>query len=97
MAYQDGIGALVFVMLLSSVVEVVLVDLLLSVLWMRLLALTLGVLTLVAKGLPNKMIARQLFISEATVKSHLVHLFGKLGVDNRTAAVAAARQGGVIR
>jgi DNA-binding NarL/FixJ family response regulator len=55
------------------------------------------VLTLVAKGLPNKMIARQLFISEATVKSHLVHLFGKLGVDNRTAAVAAARQAGVIR
>jgi hypothetical protein len=35
--------------------------------------------------------------SEATVKSHLVHLFGKLGVDNRTAAVAAARQAGVIR
>jgi len=55
------------------------------------------VLTLVAKGLPNKTIARQLFISEATVKSHLVHLFGKLGVDNRTAAVAAARQAGVIR
>lgn len=45
-AYQDGIGALVFVMLLSSAVEVVLVDLLLSVLWMRLLALTLGLLAL---------------------------------------------------
>jgi len=55
------------------------------------------VLTLVTKGLPNKTIARQLFISEATVKSHLVHLFAKLGVDNRTAAVAAARQAGVIR
>ena len=55
------------------------------------------VLTLVTKGLPNKVIARQLFISEATVKSHLVHLFGKLGADNRTAAVAAARRAGVIR
>lgn len=55
------------------------------------------VLILVTKGLPNKIIARQLFISEATVKSHLVHLFVKLGVDNRTAAVAAARQAGVIR
>jgi hypothetical protein len=45
-AYQDGIGALVFVMLLSSAVELFLVDLLLSVLWMRLLALALGMLGL---------------------------------------------------
>jgi hypothetical protein len=45
-AYQDGIGALVSVMVLSSVVEVVLVDLVLSVLWMRLLGLTLGLLAL---------------------------------------------------
>ena len=45
-AYQDGIGALVFVMVLSSVVEVVLVDLLFSVLWMRLLGLALGLMAL---------------------------------------------------
>ena len=43
-AYQDGIGAMLFVVLLSGAVELVLADLLLSVLWMRVLALTLGVL-----------------------------------------------------
>lgn len=57
----------------------------------------LEVLGEVAKGLSNREIARALFISEATVKSHLVHLFGKLGADSRTAAVAAARAAGLIR
>ncbi len=46
------------------------------------------VLALVARGSSNKEIGRALHISEATVKSHLLHIFGKLGVDDRTAAVA---------
>lgn len=54
------------------------------------------VLSLVAKGLSNRAIAKQLVVSEATVKSHLVHAFTKLDVDNRTAAVAAARERGLI-
>ncbi|MGM0354018.1 response regulator, partial [Streptomyces sp. ECR3] len=48
------------------------------------------VLALVARGTPNREIARALFISEATVKTHLTHLYGKLGVKDRAAAVAAA-------
>ena len=40
---------------------------------------------------------RELFLSEATVKSHLVHIFGKLGVSSRTAAVSEARNRGYIR
>ena len=57
----------------------------------------LEVLQLVADGLSNKEIGRALFLSEATVKSHLVHVFQKLSADSRTAAVAAARQQGLIR
>lgn len=45
----------------------------------------------------NQQISRQLFLSQATVKSHLVHIFNKLGVDSRTAAVAAATNRGLIR
>ena len=56
----------------------------------------LDVLRLVAQGLSNRETAAQLFVSEATVKSHLIHAFGKLGVDSRTAAVAAARSAGLI-
>lgn len=55
------------------------------------------VLQLVAAGLSNDQIARRLFISQATVKSHLVHVFTKLDVDSRTAAVAAAVERGLIR
>lgn len=55
------------------------------------------IVTLLAEGLTNRQIARRLFLSEATVKTHLVHVFGKFNVDNRTAAVAAARAAGVIR
>ncbi|MFC4605428.1 response regulator [Rhodococcus kronopolitis] len=51
---------------------------------------------LVAQGLSNRAIAKELFVTEATVKSHLVHAFSKLGVDSRTAAVAAARERGLI-
>ncbi|ACV79944.1 response regulator [Nakamurella multipartita] len=55
------------------------------------------VLQMVADGLSNQGIAKELFITEATVKSHLVQVFTKLGVDSRTAATAAARQRGLIR
>ncbi|MCW4458950.1 response regulator transcription factor [Microbacterium sp. MPKO10] len=55
------------------------------------------VLDLVANGQSNRTIAKQLFLSEATVKSHLVHIFTKLGVSSRTQAVAAARERGLIR
>jgi DNA-binding NarL/FixJ family response regulator len=55
------------------------------------------VLSLVAAGLSNQQIAQQLFVSQATIKSHLVHIFAKLDVDSRTAAVAVARQRGIVR
>lgn len=55
------------------------------------------VLRLVADGESNSAIATRLHISDATVKSHLVHIFSKLGVSSRTAAVAAARDLGVLR
>ena len=56
----------------------------------------LDVLRLVADGMANKEVARALFISEATVKTHLVHLFGKLQAESRTSAVAAARAHGLL-
>ncbi|MGW4474937.1 response regulator [Nonomuraea sp. NPDC004354] len=55
------------------------------------------ILGLLAKGAGNKEIAKALFITEATVKTHLVHVYGKLGVDTRTAAVTAAVERGLIR
>ena len=55
------------------------------------------VLELVAAGLTNQRISQQLHLSQATVKSHLVHVFTKLGVDSRTAAVRAATTRGLIR
>ena len=55
------------------------------------------VLGLVSDGKSNRDIGRELFLSEATVKSHLVHIFTKLGVRSRTRAVAAARDAGTIR
>ena len=54
-------------------------------------------LELLATGLSNRAIAKKTFISEATVKTHLVHIYGKLGVDNRTAAISAATQRRIIR
>jgi DNA-binding NarL/FixJ family response regulator len=54
------------------------------------------VLGRVAKGASNADIAASLFISEATVKTHLLHIFAKLGVDDRTAAVMAALERGII-
>lgn len=52
---------------------------------------------LLATGMSNRAISRRLFISEATVKTHLVHIYEKLGVDNRTAAIAVAREQRIIR
>ncbi|QIK82222.1 response regulator transcription factor [Sanguibacter sp. HDW7] len=55
------------------------------------------VLVLVAEGLTNQQVSRRLFLSEATVKSHLAHVYTKLGVDSRTAAVTVARTRGILR
>ncbi|MBP1326615.1 DNA-binding NarL/FixJ family response regulator [Leucobacter exalbidus] len=54
------------------------------------------VLTLAATGAANREIARDLFVSEATVKSHLSHIFGKLGVDSRSRAIRVAGDAGLI-
>ncbi len=56
----------------------------------------LEVLKLVASGSSNREIGQTLLLSEATVKSHLVHIYDKLGVRSRTSAVAAARKQGVL-
>ncbi|KJL48509.1 Response regulator protein VraR [Microbacterium hydrocarbonoxydans] len=55
------------------------------------------VLELLADGLGNRELARALFVSEATVKSHLSHIYTKLGVDTRAGAVAAAIEQRIIR
>lgn len=57
----------------------------------------IDVLRLVAQGASNKEIAARLSISQATVKSHLIHIFDKLDVDDRTAAVTVALERGIIR
>lgn len=54
------------------------------------------VLRLVARGLSNAAVGRELFIAEATVKTHLLRAFAKLGVDDRTAAVTVAMQRGFL-
>ncbi|WP_344465882.1 response regulator transcription factor [Kitasatospora kazusensis] len=55
------------------------------------------ILGLLAEGLANRQISKRLFISEATVKTHLVHIYDKLGVDSRTAAIASGLTSGLIR
>jgi len=55
------------------------------------------VLGLVAEGASNVDVAARLHITDATVKSHLVHVFSKLGVGSRTAAVSEARALGILR
>jgi DNA-binding NarL/FixJ family response regulator len=57
----------------------------------------LEILGAVARGLSNRQIGHQLYVSEATVKTHLLRIFGKLGVDDRTAAVTVALERGIIR
>jgi DNA-binding NarL/FixJ family response regulator len=54
------------------------------------------VLQCVARGLSNAQVGRELHIGEATVKTHLLRAFEKLGVTDRTAAVAAAFRAGLI-
>ena len=49
-----------------------------------------------ARGATNREAARRLFISEASVKAHLLHLYAKLGVNDRAAAVAAAYERGLL-
>ena len=56
----------------------------------------LEVLGLVAGGSTNKDAAARLFISEATVKTHLLHIYAKLGVSDRAAAVAEAYNRGLL-
>ena len=57
----------------------------------------LEILQALSTGASNKQIAQQLFISEATVKTHLIHVYQKLGVETRTAAVSAARERKLIQ
>jgi DNA-binding NarL/FixJ family response regulator len=55
------------------------------------------ILMLVAQGRSNREIARELLISDSTVKAHMLHIFDKLGVTDRTAAVTTALRRGIIR
>jgi len=63
----------------------------------RLTARELEVLAAVARGGSNAQIGVELFISEATVKTHLLRIFAKLGVDDRTRAVTVALERGILR
>jgi DNA-binding NarL/FixJ family response regulator len=56
----------------------------------------LEVLRCVAKGLPNKLIARSLGISEKTVKAHLTRIYQQIGVTDRTQAALWARERGIV-
>ena len=56
----------------------------------------LEVLGLIARGSTNREAAERLFISEATVKTHLLHVYAKLGVKDRAAAVATAYERGYL-
>lgn len=62
----------------------------------KLTAREVEVLRLLATGATNREISRSLFVTEATVKSHLNHIFTKLGVDSRSRAVAHAQETGLI-
>jgi ATP/maltotriose-dependent transcriptional regulator MalT len=55
------------------------------------------VLELAARGLSNSGIAAELFVSATTVKAHLTHIYRKLGVGDRTAAVTTALERQIIR
>ncbi|MGW7080929.1 response regulator [Streptomyces sp. NPDC054866] len=62
----------------------------------RLSARETAVLRLVAEGCTNAEIGRRLHVAESTVKTHLLRVFGKLGVDDRTAAVTSAMRCGLL-
>lgn len=55
------------------------------------------VLRICSGGLSNKEIGAQLFVTVGTIKGHLVHIYRKLKVRNRTGAVAKARQIGLLK
>jgi DNA-binding NarL/FixJ family response regulator len=57
----------------------------------------LEVLEPVARGTTNREAAERLFVSEATVKTHLIHIYAKLGVPDRASAVAAAYDRGLLK
>jgi len=56
----------------------------------------LDVLALIARGCSNREAAARLFISEATVKTHVLHVYAKLGVNDRAAAVATGFERGLL-
>ena len=62
----------------------------------RLTARELEVLAAVARGLSNPQVGAELYITEATVKTHLLRAYGKLGVDSRTGAVTEALRRGLL-
>ena len=55
-----------------------------------------AILPLLAEGMPNKLIADALGVTEGTIKQHLKELFRRLGVNNRTQAVKEARRLGLL-
>lgn len=57
----------------------------------------LEIVECLARGLSNRDVARTLFVSEATIKTHLVHIYAKLGVDNRAAAVSVSIERRLLR
>ncbi|MCO6450629.1 MAG: response regulator transcription factor [Caldilineales bacterium] len=63
----------------------------------QLSAREIEVLDAVSKGQSNREIGKNLHISEATVKTHLIHIYDKLGVSDRTSAVMAALERGILR
>ncbi len=57
----------------------------------------LEIVECLARGLSNRDVARTLFVSEATIKTHLVHIYAKLGVENRAAAVSVSIERRLLR
>jgi DNA-binding NarL/FixJ family response regulator len=55
------------------------------------------VIALIVEGLSNKAIAARLGLTEATVKTHVTHIFEKLAVEDRTQAALAAVKRGIVR